>query len=62
LIDVGRPIPRQDFGLVSPVVAFHHFDLLGTPLRRGFAIFGRNGVGIDELLSEAWSAECERCD
>jgi hypothetical protein len=62
LIDVGCPISRQDFGLVGLVVAFHHFDLLGSPLQRGFAIFRRNSIGIDELLGEARLAEQERCD
>jgi hypothetical protein len=62
LIDVGCPISRQDFGLVSPVVAFHHLDLLGSPLQRGFAIFGSNSIWIDELLGKARFAEQERCD
>ena len=62
LIDVGCPISRQNFGLVSLVVAFHHLDLLGSPLQRGFAIFGSNSIRIDELLGEARFAKCERRD
>jgi hypothetical protein len=62
LIDMGCAIPGQDFRLVSFMVAFHHFDLFGTPLQRGFAIFRRHGIRIDELLSEARLAEYERCD
>jgi hypothetical protein len=55
--DMRRPIPGQHMGLLGLVVAFQHLDLLGAPLFRGRAKFGRDGIRIDKLLGMARSGE-----
>ena len=48
--DMSRPVPRQHVGLVGLVVALHDFHLLGAALFRRGAVFGSDGIRIDELL------------
>jgi len=57
----GGPISGQNFGNVGFVSAFALLDLLGAPLCRGFAIFGSNGIRVDQLLGEA-RLEAEQLD
>jgi hypothetical protein len=44
------------------LAAFDLGDLLGAALFRGLAKLGRNRTGVDQLLSETRSGECEKRD
>jgi hypothetical protein len=52
LRDMGGAVPRQHLGLFSLLGAFAVPDLLGAAFFRGFAIFGRHRIGVDQFLGE----------
>jgi hypothetical protein len=46
-----NPISGQHLGFIGLFGAIELPDLLGTAFLRSFAIFGSDGIGIDQLLS-----------
>jgi hypothetical protein len=62
VIDLRGAIPGKHLCLIGLVMALHRLDLFGTPLFRGRAKFGRNGIWVNELLDEARSGEQQRRD
>jgi hypothetical protein len=63
LLDVGGAIARQHFCCIGPVRTFKQLDLFSAPFFRGYAKFGSDLVGIDQLLSEArrkWNCRGDR--
>jgi hypothetical protein len=50
--DMGSPISGQHLGLIGLASAFALPDLLRAALFRGLAIFGSDGIRIDQLLSK----------
>jgi hypothetical protein len=53
LRDMGNPVSGQHLGLIGLLSAFALPDLLRAACLRSFAIFGSNGIWVDQLLRKA---------
>jgi hypothetical protein len=57
LHDVGSAVPRQHLGFLGLLSAIALPDLFGAAFFRGFAIFGRYRIRVDQLLGEGRPAK-----
>jgi hypothetical protein len=59
MVDMGGTIPGGHLCRFGLLMAFHGPELLGAPLFRSPAEFGRDSIRINQLLGEARFAECD---
>src|SRR5450631_1471027 len=62
LRDMSGAVPRQHLGFFGLMGAFALPDLLGAAFFRGFAIFRRHRIWVDQFLRESRGAKNRSCN